>query len=68
MAMGRLPSVWLVRAVTLGIAANEKRRGGLDVRKQKRLLAAGADLIVTSFSHHEALVRLLLAGELHHLF
>jgi len=50
-------------AVTLGIAADEKRRQGLDPRKRQRLLAAGADLIVTDFSQHKALLRLLLPGE-----
>ena len=50
-------------AVTLGIAADEKRRQGLDPRKRQRLLAAGADLIVTDFSQHKDLLRLLLPGE-----
>jgi len=50
-------------AVTLGVAADETRRHGLDPRKRLRLLAAGADLIVTDFSHHEALLRILLPGK-----
>ncbi len=36
-------------ALALGIAANEEQRQGLDPRKRQRLLAAGADFIVTDF-------------------
>ena len=43
-------------ALTLGVAADEARREGLDARKRQRLIDAGADLIVTDFLHHEALV------------
>ena len=43
-------------ALALGIAANEEQRQGLDPRKRQRLLAAGADFIVTDFSHHEDLL------------
>ncbi len=43
-------------AVSLGIAANETTRHGLDTRKRERLLTAGADFIVTDFSHHRQLV------------
>ncbi len=43
-------------AVALGIAADEEQRQGLDPRKRKRLLAAGADFIVTDFLHHEELL------------
>jgi phosphoglycolate phosphatase-like HAD superfamily hydrolase len=50
-------------AVTLGVATDERRRRGLDRRKRQRLLAAGADLIVTSFLHHKALIRLLVSGK-----
>lgn len=42
-------------AVTLGIAADEAARQGLDPRKRQRLLDAGADLIVTDFQHAEEL-------------
>ncbi|KPL21545.1 MAG: hypothetical protein AMJ93_09380 [Anaerolineae bacterium SM23_84] len=48
------------RAVTLGVAADEERRQGLDPRKRERLLDAGADLIVTDFMHHEDLLAYLL--------
>lgn len=43
-------------AVALGIAANEEQRQGLDPRKRQRLLAAGADFIVTDFLHHDDLL------------
>jgi len=46
-------------AVALGLAADEERRQGLNPRKRKRLLDAGADLIVTDFLHHEELARAL---------
>jgi hypothetical protein len=36
-------------ALALGVAADEVRRQGLAPRKRERLLAAGADLIVTDF-------------------
>ncbi len=49
-------------AVALGVAADEEQRHGLDSRKHQRLLAAGADLIVTDFLHHRVLLRYLLAG------
>ncbi|MBN2470061.1 MAG: HAD family hydrolase [Anaerolineae bacterium] len=47
-------------AIALGIAADEVRRQGLHPRKRERLLAAGADLIVTDFLHHAALVQALV--------
>jgi len=49
-------------AVALGLAADEERRQGLNPRKRQRLLAAGADLIVTDFLHHKDLLRYLLPG------
>lgn len=47
-------------AVTLGIAADEAQRSGLDPRKRQRLLTAEADLIVTDFNEYEALLNLLV--------
>ncbi len=52
-------------ALALGVAADEERRQGLSSRKRERLLAAGADLIVTDFLHHEALVALLVGPQAH---
>lgn len=48
-------------AVALGIAANEEQRQGLAPRKRERLLAAGADFIVTDFLHHADLIQHLVA-------
>ena len=48
------------QAVTLGIAADEELRQSLDPRKRKRLVAAGADLIVTDFLHHDDLLNYLV--------
>jgi len=42
-------------ALGLGVAADEEQRQGLNPRKRQRLLAAGADLIVTDLSHHREL-------------
>ncbi len=49
-------------AIALGVAADEDQRGGLNPRKRRRLLDAGADLIVTDFRHHRDLLR-FLCGE-----
>lgn len=49
-------------AVSLGLAGDEERRQGLDPRKRKRLLIAGADLIVTDFLHYDDLLSYLPAG------
>jgi phosphoglycolate phosphatase-like HAD superfamily hydrolase len=46
-------------ALALGVAADEERCLGLDPRKRQRLLAAGADLIVTDFLHHQELLKYL---------
>ncbi|MBN1873928.1 MAG: HAD hydrolase-like protein [Anaerolineae bacterium] len=47
-------------AVALGVAADEDRRQGLNPRKRRRLLDAGASLIVTDFLHYDALLGYLL--------
>jgi phosphoglycolate phosphatase-like HAD superfamily hydrolase len=49
-------------ALTLGVAADEDRRQGLDPRKRRRLIDAGADLIVTDFRHDEALIAWLVGA------
>jgi phosphoglycolate phosphatase-like HAD superfamily hydrolase len=43
-------------AVALGVASDEEHRRGLNPRKRRRLLCAGADLIVPDFLHHEELL------------
>jgi phosphoglycolate phosphatase len=47
-------------AVALGVASDEERRQGPNPHKRQRLLAAGADLIVSDFLHHDDLLRYLL--------
>lgn len=47
-------------ALTLGVAADEAQRQGLNPRKRQRLIDAGADLIVTDFLHHEVLTAWLV--------
>jgi hypothetical protein len=49
--------------VALGLAADEIQRSGLDPRKRRRLIDAGADLIVTDFSHTTELIRLLIGED-----
>jgi phosphoglycolate phosphatase-like HAD superfamily hydrolase len=51
-----------VGALALGVAANEAQRAGLDERKRQRLVNAGADLIITDFSHGAEFVELLCAS------
>jgi phosphoglycolate phosphatase-like HAD superfamily hydrolase len=46
-------------ALALGVAADEEKRQGLNPRKRQRLLQAGADLIITGFTHHVDLVNIL---------
>ena len=46
-------------AIALGVAADEDRRQGLNPAKRQRLMAAGADLIVTDFLHSDELARYL---------
>ncbi|MCP4166280.1 MAG: HAD family hydrolase [Chloroflexi bacterium] len=46
-------------ALALGVSADEERRQDLDPRKRRRLLTAGADLIVTDFLHSAELLDLL---------
>ena len=48
-----------VGAVTLGVAADEIRRRGLDPVKRNRLIKAGAHMIIQDFSGSEEVVNLL---------
>jgi rfaE bifunctional protein kinase chain/domain len=45
--------------ITVGIASNELRRFGLNLKKRTRLIEAGADIIVPDFSQQEVLFELL---------
>jgi len=44
---------------TVGIASDEIRRWGLNVRKRRRLIEAGADLVISDFSQGEKLLAIL---------
>lgn len=46
-------------AIAVGVASNEVQRAGLDERKRKLLIEAGADLIVPDFREHQELVAYL---------
>jgi phosphoglycolate phosphatase-like HAD superfamily hydrolase len=43
-------------AFTVGVASDEVRRHGLDLKKRQRLIRAGADVIVPDFSQLDALL------------
>ena len=47
--------------IAVGVASNEAERAGLDARKRRLLIQAGAHVIVPDFSKHAALVRYLLS-------
>ncbi|MFP3959114.1 MAG: PfkB family carbohydrate kinase [Spirochaetaceae bacterium] len=42
--------------LAVGVASDEIRRHGLDVAKRRRLILAGADLIVPDFAEHEEII------------
>lgn len=52
-----------VGGIAVGVATNEKERVGVDEWKRQRLIAAGADLIIPDFRHHQALLSYLF-GEM----
>lgn len=52
-----------VGGVAIGVATDEKNRGGLDEWKRERLMGVGADLIVPDFEEYDRLIALLW-GEL----
>jgi phosphoglycolate phosphatase len=45
-----------VGGIAVGLATDEAERQGVDEWKRRRLIAAGADLIVPDFSRHQVLV------------
>jgi len=45
--------------ITAGIASNELRRYGLNLKKRTRLIQAGADILAPDFTQHELLFGLL---------
>jgi beta-phosphoglucomutase-like phosphatase (HAD superfamily) len=44
---------------TVGVASSEIRRHGLEVRKRRRLIEAGADLVIPDFCQLESLLKVL---------
>jgi phosphoglycolate phosphatase-like HAD superfamily hydrolase len=46
-------------ALALGVASDETRRCGWNLRKRRRLIDAGSDLLIPDFRQHASLVRLL---------
>ena len=46
-------------AYTVGVASNEIRRYGLNLRKRTRLIEAGADLVIPDFSQLESILGVL---------
>jgi len=49
--------------VAVGVASNEATRCGVNEQKRRRLIAAGADVIVPDFREHERLVAYLFAED-----
>jgi rfaE bifunctional protein kinase chain/domain len=47
------------QGIAVGIASDEIRRHGLNVEKRMRLVKAGAHIIVSDFSQHDKLLKLL---------
>jgi phosphoglycolate phosphatase-like HAD superfamily hydrolase len=47
---------------TIGVASDEVRRYGLHAGKRRRLIEAGADLVIPDFCQLDALIPLLFAG------
>lgn len=50
-------------AIALGVASDEERRCGLNLRKRKRLVNAGADLIIPDFTRYEEIIAFLFKME-----
>ncbi len=48
-----------VDGLAVGVASNEAARSGIDAWKRKRLITAGADIIVPDFRDHQALLKTL---------
>jgi len=52
-----------VGGIAVGVASDEANRQGINEWKRKRLIQAGADLIIPDFRQHERLVAYLLAED-----
>ena len=53
-----------VVGIAVGVASNEATRRGVNERKRRRLIEAGADIIVPDFRQHEQLVAHLFDDEI----
>jgi phosphoglycolate phosphatase-like HAD superfamily hydrolase len=51
-----------VGGVAVGVASDEARRQGIDASKRKRLIEAGADIIIGDYRRQDELLRWLFAG------
>ena len=52
-----------VGGIAVGVASDEGKREGIDAWKRKRLMEAGAAIIIPEFRQHEQLLRYLFAEE-----
>jgi len=52
-----------IGGIAVGVASDEANRQGIDEWKRRRLIKAGADLIIPDFSQHERLVAYLFAED-----
>lgn len=52
-----------VGGIAVGVATDEVRREGVDLWKRKRLISAGADLIIPEFREHARLLAYLFAED-----
>ena len=50
-------------AVTIGVASDEVRRHGMNAHKRKRLIKAGADILIADFTCADALMARLLGAD-----
>ncbi|MEM2841818.1 MAG: HAD family hydrolase [Thermoproteota archaeon] len=51
------------KAIALGVASDEIKRHGLNSNKRKRLIEAGADIIISDFEKHISLIKYLFKEE-----
>jgi len=49
-------------AIAVGVATDEVKRSGLNLHKRKRLVDAGADLIIPDFTEHEEIITFLFGN------
>ena len=52
-----------VGGIAIGVASDETKRDGINPRKHKTLLCAGADVIVPDYRSSAALLEYLFAGK-----